>query len=480
VLDLTVAPGLAPPWWLDEAFAAEGDSDEDRAKPASPPFHGDANVDVAILGGGYTGLWTALALRSRDPSLRIAILEKEIVGWGPSGRNGGFLHGYWSHVSRLLPLLGRERTLELCRVADRVVSSVRAFVEFRQEDVWLREAGYLKVSAAPAQDKAVDNAVEAARALGAEEECVPLTADDVAARVRSPRFRRGAFVRDGATVQPARLARALRRAVIAEGVALYERTPVTHLTAGRPSVLETPRGRVRADEVVIATNAWAASWPPVSSRVTNFGSYVVLTEPVPHLLEEIGWTGGESISDGRMFIHYFRTTADGRVLMGSGSGPIGRGGRIDARFTNDAATAARAELGLRKLLPGLAEARVTHAWGGPIDVSADHLPFFGTLPGSRIHYGAGYSGSGVGASWLGGQILASLVMGDDDEYASLPLVRRKVPCLPPDPIKLIGGALVRGAILACEEAEEDGGRGPLYARAAAALPRLAGLRIGMR
>jgi glycine/D-amino acid oxidase-like deaminating enzyme len=488
VLDLTVAPGLAPPWWFEEALTAEGGSDAEpagrvpplREPVASPSLQGDVDVDVAIVGGGYTGLWTALALRERDPSLRIAVLEKEIAGWGPSGRNGGFLHGYWTHVSRLRSALGKERTIELCRVAERVVPAVRAFCSARGEDVWLREGGYLKVSAAPSQDAAVEKVVAATRALGAEEECIPLTADDVATRVRSPRFRRGAFFRDGATVQPARLARALRRAALSEGVALYERTPAVRLAAGSPSLLETPGGRVRTDEVVVATNAWAAGWSPISRRLTNFGSYVVLTEPVPDLLEEIGWTGGESISDGRMFVHYFRTTADGRVVMGSGSGPIGRGGRIDSRFTNDRGTAARAELGLRKLLPGLADARVTHAWGGPIDVSSDHLPFFGTLPGARVHYGAGYSGSGVGASWLGGQILASLVTRAKDEYTALPLVTRRVPNLPPDPIKSLGGALVRRAILACEEAEEDGGRSSLPARAAATLPRLAGLRIGTR
>ncbi len=176
-------------------------------------------------------------------------------------------------------------------------------------------------------------------------------------------------------------------------------------------MLETPHGRLRAAEVVLATNAWAAGLPLLKGKLTNFGSYVVLTEPVPELLAQIGWTGGESISDGRMFLHYFRTTNDGRVVMGSGSGPIGHGGRVDRRFFGDAATAARAELGLRKLLPGLADANVTHAWGGPIDVSPDHLPFFGTVAGRRIHYGVGYSGSGVGASWLGGQILASLVTG---------------------------------------------------------------------
>src|SRR5205823_9862746 len=218
-------------------------------------------------------------------------------------------------------------------------------------------------------------------------------------------------------------------------------------------VVSTPAGRVRAAAIVVAVNAAASGWRPVRRHVTNFGSYVVLTEPVPELLAEIGWTGGEAVVDGRMFLHYFRTTHDGRVLMGSGSGPIGFGGRVDERFTLDAATAARAERGLRRLLPGLAAARVERAWGGPIDVSADHLPFFGTVPGTSIHYGLGYSGHGVGPSWLGGQILASLAVGRDDEWTRLPLATRRVPSLPPEPLKRVGGGVLRAAIIAGEEAE---------------------------
>ena len=136
-----------------------------------------------------------------------------------------------------------------------------------------------------------------------------------------------------------------------------------------------------------------------------------------------------------MFLHYFRTTNDGRVLMGSGSGPIGFRGRIDDRFSRDVPTAARAEAGLRRLLPGLSGVRVERAWGGPIDVSSDHLPFFRTRPGTRIHYGAGYSGHGVGPSWLGGRILASLTLGADDEWTRSPLATRDVPRLPPEPFR---------------------------------------------
>ncbi len=252
------------------------------------------------------------------------------------------------------------------------------------------------------------------------------------------------------------------------------------MTRIRGNELTTPSGTVRASQIVLATNAALSAWRPASRSLTNFGSYVVLTEPASDALEAIGWTGGEAIVDGRMFLHYFRTTQDGRVLMGSGSGPIGFAGRVDDRFSLDVPTVARAEAGLRRLLPGLAGVRVERAWGGPIDVSSDHLPFFGTKRGTRIHYGAGYSGHGVGPSWLGGRILASLALGADDEWTRLPLVTRSVPTLPPEPLRRIGGGLVRSAIMACEAAEEQERRPPRAARVGAALPRLIGMELGTR
>ena len=461
-----IAPGREAPWWLEEA----------PPDPAAPRLEGELRADVAVVGGGYTGLWTALALRERDPALRVVVLEARTCGWGPSGRNGGFLHGYWSSLARLRERLGPERALALARASDAIVPAVRAL----EDDVWLREGGLLRVSTAPAQDAYVERSVAAARELGVEEEALPLSGEELAERCRSPVFRRGVFFRDGATVQPARLVRAVRRAALAAGAELYERTPVLRLRAGAPNVLETPAGRVLADEAVLAVNAAATGWGPLAGRLTNFGSSVVLTEPVPELLAEIGWTQGEGIFDARMFLHYFRTTADGRVLMGSGSGPIGFAGRLDGRFEEDRGAVARAERGLRRLLPGLADARIERAWGGPIDVSSDGFPWVGTVPGRRLHYAAGFHGNGVGPSWLCAQALASLALGRDDEWAALPLVDRGGATFPPEPLKRIGGGVIRAAILACELAEEDGRRPPPAARAAAALPGMLGITLGTR
>jgi len=433
-------------------------------------------VDVAIVGGGYTGLWTGLALREREPSLRVAVLEAREIGGGPSGRNGGFLHGYWSSLPTLRRVLGDGAALQLAHASSQIVPRVRGFCEARGEDIWLREGGLLRVSAGESEDAGVERAFEVARELGVEEEAQLLDASATRLRCDSPRFRGAIYFRDGATVQPARLALALRRAAIESGAGIFERTPVTGVRHG---MLETPGGVVRARDVVLALNVWGSSWP-LGGRQTNFGSAVVLTEPVPDLLEAIGWTGGEAIVDGRMFLHYFRTTPDGRVLMGSGSGRLGLGGRVGAGILDDVPAQARAERGLRELLPALAAAPIAARWSGPIDVSADKLPRFGTVPGTRVHYGAGYSGNGVGPSWLGGQILASLALGEQDEWTALPLVERRARRLPPEPFRYVGGKLVRWGTLASEEAVAAGRRPPPAARAAAAIPRLLRMPIGTR
>ncbi len=457
---------LGRAWWLDEAGGVPAEA---------PPLEGETRADVAIAGGGYTGLWTALALKEREPSLDVLLLEAETCGHGPSGRNGGFLHGYWGALPRVFASFGRDAALELCRAGEDIIPGVRSFAEQRSVDVWLREGGMLTVATTARQEAAVEHEVEIARMLGAPEECVPLDRDALASRVASPVFRRAAFTRECATIQPARLALALRQAVLDAGVRIHERSPVRRLEGGR---LETDRGTVAAAEIVVATGAWAAAWRPLRPYLTPFGSTIVLTEPVPELIAELGWSGGEAIVDARMFIHYFRTTTDGRVVMGSATGPIGS--RVDGRFDRDRASAETAAAGLRRLLPALAEVRIERAWGGPIDVSSDHLPFFGTVPGGRVHYGAGYTGNGAGPSWLGGQILASLALRLDDRWAALPLVGRSVPGLPLEPFRRIGGGLVRASVIAVERADEAERQAPLAARIGAALPKLLGLRVGTR
>jgi glycine/D-amino acid oxidase-like deaminating enzyme len=239
-------------------------------------------------------------------------------------------------------------------------------------------------------------------------------------------------------------------------------------------------GRVRAEQVVLGLNAWAAGWPWAERRLVTWSSYIVLTEPIPDRLAELGWTGGEGVCDARFTVHYLRTTRDGRIALGGGGGRAGWGGRIGAAFTADAGSARRAAIGLRRLFPSLVDVRIEDAWGGPIDICDDHRPFFGTLPGGRLHVGHGYSGNGVGPAHLGGRILAALALGRRTEpVLDLPIVGHRPRRFPPEPLRSIGARIVREAIVRREQAEEaDRPVNPLY-RELSRLPARFGYDLGM-
>jgi glycine/D-amino acid oxidase-like deaminating enzyme len=477
-LELRPGRGQRSPW-LREALAAEGD-------PAPPPPPSAAiTADVAIVGGGYVGLWTALQLRDRDPDLGVVVLEQDICGAGPSGRNGGFVNAWWDELDTLVALYGRERGLEAAREAARSVHDIGAWCETNGVDAHYRHAGMLAVSTTPLHDERPLGSVREAEALGVGEELVALTAEDVAARCRSPEFRGGALMRDGATVQPALLARGLRRVAQARGVAIHEGTRVEPRLrrngAGIRLAAESAKGshEIRAGQVVLAANAWGIGWRPLSRAALAWGSYMVRSEPLSEAqLADLGWIGGVSIYTSRFNVEYAHVTRDRRIAIGSGGGLPGFDGRIGSVFTDDLGSARRAARAFRTLFPQLRDVRLTDAWGGPIDVAGDHLPRFGTLPGLPVHYAIGFSGNGVGPSHLAGRVLAALALGSDEPQTRLGPVGRPPRRLPPEPFRYVGARLLRGAIVRREALEMRGQRAPWWLRQFTALPRRLGYHLG--
>ena len=238
-------------------------------------------------------------------------------------------------------------------------------------------------------------------------------------------------------------------------------------------------GEILAGSAIVALNAWAGAWPWFGRRLVTWSSYIVLTEPIPDRLADLGWTGGEGVSDARFTLHYLRTTPDGRIAIGGGGGRAGFSGRVGAAFTDDALSAARAAAGLRRLFPSLRDVRIEDAWGGPIDISADHLPWFGSVAGRPIHYGHGYSGNGVGPSLVGGRILAARALERaDDPALALALADGRAPrAFPPEPARYLGARLIREAAVRRETAEERGTRSDRSPRAE---PHLAPPRVPPR
>ena len=461
-----LTPGAQRSWWLREALA------QDPGQPC-PPLSGDVTADVVIVGGGFTGLWTAYFLTERDPKLGVVVLEQDVCGGGPSGRNGGFASGWWDELHGLVALYGPQPAVRTCRAISASIKGIGEFCAAHGIDAWYREGGYMYAITATAHEKACAEMVELAREVGAGDELRPLTAVEVRARCASPAFRGGAYMRDGASVQPARLARGLRRVVLERGVAIHEGTTVSRLD-GTSAI--TANGAVRARHAVLAVNAWGVGWPQLNRRLVAWSSYVVMTAPAPDRLREIGWTGGELISDFRTSLRYFRTTPDGRIAFGGGGGRARR--TVDDMFTHDTRAVTETAEGFRLMFPSFADVPIEDAWGGPIDVSPTHLPAFGRAGASNVYYAAGYTGNGVAPTRVAGEVLADLITGADTDAVRLPLVNSRPRAFPPEPFRSWGAAVVRRAMIAKETAEEQGREPGFLVTQLARTPRRMGYLLG--
>jgi glycine/D-amino acid oxidase-like deaminating enzyme len=455
-------------WWIQEAGG--------HAAPPLPPLAGDAEADVLVVGGGYLGLWTAWHLLERAPGARVAVLEAGRCGFSPSGRNGGFVNGWWDKAGAVAAKAGDDAAVALSRAAQASVGAIGAWCEAQGVDAWYTAAPHLLISAAPAQDGLWDEGVQGARRLGVGDEFTELSAAGVAARCRSPLFRGGALLRTAATVHPARLAFGLRDRLVGRGVDIHEGTRVRRLAAwGDGVVAQTAGGRVRARAAVVAINHATAGLPPFRRALSVASSHMVITEPVPDVLEAAGWTGAEAVSDYRTMLHYFRTTPDGRIAFGWGGGRMGFGARRHRTADVDAGVARRTARDLVAFFPALRDRRVTHAWGGPIDVSPVRLPIFRSL--GRVHAGFGFTGNGVGPSELGGRILSALALEIRDDLTRLAVVEPPPKLFPPEPLRYAGGTLIRAAMIERDERWQRGEPVPAAVEAVASLPRRLGMSL---
>jgi glycine/D-amino acid oxidase-like deaminating enzyme len=457
-------------WWLEEAGSVE----------SLPPLSGSLEADVVVIGGGYTGMWSAWHVLEAEPSARVVLLEGSLCGHGPSGRNGGFCESLWMAAHALRERFGAAPARALLDAASRSVSEIGSWCDDNGVDAWFRQAGYMCISTAPAFDEVGRDAVRAAAELGAPEAVQELSAEQVRARCDSPVFRRGVFIPDFATVQPARLALGLRAKLLERGVRIFEGSRVSGLGGDRGGVLARTDGggSVRAAAAVLAVGPRTRAVDGLSSRLTVTSSHIVMTEPVPDLLEEIGWSGGECITDGRLLLHYFRTTADGRIVLGWGGGRLACGARVNGRVEVDAEVARQVAIDLERIFPGVRGRRLTHAWGGPIDVSPSHIPQIGSFEDAPVHYAFGFTGNGVGPSQLAGRVLASLALNRRDDYTRLPIVGADAGAwVPPEPLTWLGGAAVRAALLRAEAAKERGEQPDRLSRAVSAAPRALGMHL---
>ena len=433
--------------WLEEALAVHDGG------PAAA-LEGEQTADVCIVGGGYTGLWTALRIKELEPGCDVAIVEADVCGAGASGRNGGFLTTWWSKLGTLIKACGEEEGVRIARASEEAVDSIEAFCSEHDIDAHFRRGGWLWVATAPAQVGIWESAIQECERHDVHE-FVRLTPDELHEHIDQPTHLAGAFEPRTATVHPAHLVRGLRRVALERGVRIYENSPMLSLRrAGRPRV-RTPDGEITAGTTALALNAWAAAIPELSRAIVPVTSDLVATAPDHALLERMRWTRAEAIADARLMVHYYQATRDGRIVFGKGGGSLAYNAKIGDDFNHAPRRSAWVAQHMHRILPATVGAEITHTWAGPVARTDDGLPIFGHLADNVVH-GGGYSGNGVGPSWVGGRILASLALGRSDEWSSAGLVRDPGRAFPPEPVRYLGGRVVREAVRMMEEAEDRG------------------------
>ncbi len=436
-----LAGARAVPLWLD-----------DDARPAArPPLDGDLSVDLAVVGGGFTGLWAALLAAEADPGRSVVLLEAATLGWAGSGRNGGFCsasltHGLGNGLERWpadMPTLLRLGAQNLDEIEDAVGR--------HSVDCDFRRSGELSVAVADWQTEHLRELHASAASLGEDLEL--LDADETRAHLASPTYVAGLLDRRGtALVNPARLVWGLAAAAQSCGVRVHEGTRVLAMADEGDAVrLDTASGRVRARRVVLGTNAFPSPLPLVRPFIVPVWDHVLATEPLTgQQRTALGWAGGEGVSDAGNQFHYYRLTPDGRVLWGGYDALYYFGSDLSARRSRRPQTEQTLAQNFLRTFPQLSGVRFSHVWAGAIDTCTRFSAFWARAMGGKVASVQGYTGLGVGASRFGAAVALDLVDGRDTERTRLEMVRTKPLPFPPEPLRWAGIQLTRRSIAAAD------------------------------
>ncbi|WP_162916753.1 NAD(P)/FAD-dependent oxidoreductase [Dongia deserti] len=447
--------------WLREAIAP-GEID-------APALEGEQRADVCIVGGGYAGMWTALEIKRRAPATDVAIVEADICGGGASGRNSGMVLSQWAKFAALENFCGTADAIRLGHLFGNSAGDLDAFCRAQGIEAEFRRDGWIW-GASCERHVGSWNGILAALAKHNLAPFTPMSAEEIAARTGSRSFLAGIFDPTAATVHPGKLARGLRRVALQAGIRIYENSPMVRLESRPSPLVHTPAGRIAAQRVVLTLNAWSTLLPQLRPAILVIASDDAVTAPRPDLIERAGYKAKPLISDSQVFVTGFRTTGDHRLNAGVTGGIIGYGSLGGARFEGRSPREDAIRAALRRCHPTLADLPFADSWYGPIDRTRSGLPLFGALPRSPdIFYGYGFSGNGIATTPIAGRILASLALGQKDEWSGCGLVRPVERWLPPEPIRYIGAHLVRAAIRRQDALAHQGRMPGLLVRSLAAL-----------
>ncbi|MFJ6699265.1 NAD(P)/FAD-dependent oxidoreductase [Streptomyces sp. NPDC091272] len=443
-------------YWLD-----------DPARPAAEQsLTGDERCDLLVVGGGYSGLWTALIAKERDPQRDVVLIEANEVGWAASGRNGGFCaasltHGLGNGIARW-----PDEIKKLEELGERNLDAIEAAVGKYGIDCAFERSGEIDVATEPHQLEELQEMYEEAAKLGLADHMELLDADAMRAQVDSPTFIGGLWDRRGvAMLNPAKLAWGLKRACLELGVRVYENTKATQLAsdAGGTAV-RTSYGRIFARRVALGTNVFPSLVKRLRAFTVPVYDYALMTEPLSEeqLASIGGWTSRAGLGDSANQFHYFRISEDNRILWGGYDAVYHFGGKLSGELDSRPETFLKLAEHFFTCFPQLAGLRFTHAWGGAIDTCTRFSAFFGTAHAGKVAYAAGYTGLGVGATRFGAEVMLDLLDGRKTERTELEMVRSKPLPFPPEPVAWAGIEITKRSMA---RADDNGGRRNLWLKA---------------
>lgn len=427
-----------------------------------PALEGTIDADIAILGAGYTGLWTAYYLLRADPSLKVVLLEKEIAGFGASGRNGGWCSsGFPMTVGRLAQLYGRNAAIQVQQMMYGAVDEVGRVAQEEDLDIDFQKGGSLRLARGPHQLPAIQESYESYKELGLEDHYELLDEQETAQRIRVTKAVGSLYSPETAVIHPGKLVRGLARTIERMGGTIFEQTAVTDFTTGAYPALHSKQGNVRARIIALCGEAYLSQLRKVGRQVMPMYSLITLTEPLSQSdWELIGWEQRECVASSRYTVDYLSKTPDGRILFGGRGAPYHFRSRMDDAYDQHPATHRMLQDYVREWFPMLKDVKFTHTWGGPVGWPRDFMPTMSFNLRENLATARGYTGMGVATANLSGRVLTDLMMGRQSQLTTLPMVGHRSPNWEPEPFRYIGVRYVQQQFMSIDRRAEQTGESP--------------------
>ena len=434
--------------WFKEALELEG-------KLKINQLNTKETADICIVGGGYTGLWTALKIKEKDPKVNIIIIEKDLCGSGASGRNGGCMIPLSSKFPAMEKIVGTKDAIRMVKASEEAINKISDYCKLNELDAQIRINGIIYSATNNKQSGCFDNLTNQLKdnKINSWEK---LSKEKIQKLTGSNRNIDGYYSPIGGSLQPALLVRGLKKIAERKGIKIFEHSEMLSYEDNNKVKVKSNSGEIECKKLIVAINAWTPSFFSFLSRsVVLVSSDMIISEPINKKLENLNLKNGIVVLDSNLFTHYYHSTIDGRLMFGKGGNTFSFNNKVIKSFDGPSSIEKFLKKSLINFFPSLKNTKITQSWNGPSERTKTGFPFFGYHPKNKnIIYGFGYSGNGILPTYVGGEILSSMALEEKNEWTSSNFCKGPIKLFPPEPFRWIGAIIIRNAVRRKENAEQ--------------------------